>query len=179
MFTSSAKFANLMLVPVGENKGKEGGALVVIMQNKYAIDEEGNFNYVNFSATTSPTCNKVFQLTFVNTLACVAMKKTLQEEVLMENLVFKTIDRVMAVGTMYEFCKAIEDFFRELFHCERVNVVLVHRIKQHQYRIEKDEVPGTYKFVTFDLYRGIAGFAANHAQTIVTESVQEDLKFFP
>ncbi len=51
------------------------------------------------------------------------------------------------MGTMFDFCKAIEVYFAELFNCERVNVVLVHRYKKHLFRIEEDTIPGTYKHV--------------------------------
>lgn len=106
-----------------------------------------------------------------------AFKKRLNDEVLIENLVFKTMDRIMQQGTMYEFCKAIEIYFAELFNCERVNVVLVHRIKKYLFRIEEDKTPGTYKFVKFDLQKGLAGFAAISTHSVMTESVQDEVKF--
>ena len=70
---------------------------------------------------------------------------------------------------MYDYCKAIEIYFAELFSCQRVNVILVHRYKKHLFRIEQDEKPGTFKFVKFELQHGIAGYAAITSHTIVTE----------
>ena len=74
----------------------------------------------------------------------------MKDEIATENVVFKTMDRVMQQCTMYDFCRGIELFFAELFNCERVNVVLVHRVKKHLYRIEPDKSPGTYKYVKFE-----------------------------
>ena len=130
------KLQNLMIVPVGENKGKHGGALLVIMLNKFVMQDDGNPTFDNFNVSTSPGCNKIFQMTLVNTLQYVAFKKRLNEEVLIENTIFKTMDAIMCQGTMYEYCRAIEIFFAELFNCQRVNVVLVHRIKKYLFRIE-------------------------------------------
>lgn len=72
---------------------------------------------------------------------------------------------------MHDFCKAIEIYFAELFNCERVNVVLVHRVKQHLYRIEQDTLPGTYKFVKNNMQAGLAGFVCVTARAIITEAV--------
>ena len=68
------------------------------------------------------------------------------------------MDKIMRQATMYDFCKAIEIYFAELFNCERVNVVLVHRFKKHLFRIEEDTTPGTFKFVKHEMQMGIAGF---------------------
>ena len=57
--------------------------------------------------------------------------------------------------------------------------MLVHRIKKFLYRIEQDETPGTYKFVKFDLQRGIAGYAAITSHSVITESVPDEVKFVP
>lgn len=72
---------------------------------------------------------------------------------------------------MYDFCLAIEKFFTELFDCERVNVVMVHRYKSHLYRIEPDTESGTFKFVKHDLQSGIAGFVCVSSHTVITEHV--------
>ena len=170
-FKVSSKLQNLMIVPVGENKGKHGGALLVIMLNKFTMQDDGNQTFDHFNVSTVPACNKIFQMTLINTLQYVAFKKRLYDEVLIENLVFKTMDAIMSQGTMYEYCKATEIYFAELFNCERVNVVLVHRVKKYLFRIEQDETPGTYKFVKFDLQRGLAGYAAISTHSIMTESV--------
>ena len=34
------KVNNLMMVPVGENQGKKGGAMVIILINKFTLGEE-------------------------------------------------------------------------------------------------------------------------------------------
>jgi len=78
---------------------------------------------------------------------------------------------------MYDYCKAIEIFFAELFDCQRVNVVLVHRFKKYLFRIEADKKPGTFKFVKFELQRGIAGYSAISSHTVITESVGDENKF--
>ena len=78
---------------------------------------------------------------------------------------------------MYDFSLAIELFFAELFDCERVNVVMVHRFKGFLYRIEPDTEPGTYKIVKFDIRSGIAGYVCVASQTYLTESVAAEPKF--
>ena len=78
---------------------------------------------------------------------------------------------------MYDFCKAIEIFFADLFHCERVNVVLIHRFKKYLYRIEPDPKSGTHRIVKFELASGIAGYVAISSHSILTESVKGDSKF--
>mmetsp|Transcript_7797 Transcript_7797/g.11005 ORF Transcript_7797/g.11005 Transcript_7797/m.11005 type:complete len:80 (+) Transcript_7797:903-1142(+) len=77
---------------------------------------------------------------------------------------------------MFDYCRSIELFFADLFHCERVNVILVHRIKKFLFRIEEDG-PGTFKFVKFDLQRGLAGFVAISSHTQLTDSVPDEVKF--
>jgi len=59
-FSVTNKLQNLMIVPVGENKGKHGGALLVIMLNKFTTGDDGNPSFDNFNTTTSPACNKIF-----------------------------------------------------------------------------------------------------------------------
>ena len=101
----------------------------------------------------------------------------MQAEIIDENFVFKTMDKIMQQCTMYDFCKGIEIFFSEMFDCERVNVVLVHRVKKFLYRIEPDTAPGTYKHVKFPLQAGIAGFVCISSHSLVTEAVQSENKF--
>ena len=72
---------------------------------------------------------------------------------------------------MHDFCKAIELFFADLFFCERVNVILVHRFKKYLYRIETEPKTGTYKLVKFDLQAGIAGFVCISSHSVITEDV--------
>ena len=113
----------------------------------------------------------------MNSLEYVAFKRRLQEEVLIENTVFKTMDTLMQQCTMFDYCKAIELYFADLFHCERVNVILVHRIKKYLYRIEEDDKPGTFKFVKFELQHGLAGYVAIASTTVLTDSVPDEVKF--
>lgn len=63
----------------------------------------------------------------------------------------KTMDKIMQQCTLFDFCRAIEIFFAELFNCERVNVVLVHRFKKFLYRIEPDPKTGVHSLNKFDL----------------------------
>lgn len=90
------KLRNLMIVPVGENKSKRhGGAILIVLLNKFNMGDDGKMVFENFSPSTNPACNKIFQMTLINALTYIAMKKRLQEEVLVENIVFKTMDRIM------------------------------------------------------------------------------------
>ena len=75
-------------------------------------------------------------MVMINAIAYIAVKKRLQDEVLIENTVFKTMDKIMQQCTMYDYCRAIELYFAELFSCQRVNVILVHRFKRYLFRIE-------------------------------------------
>ena len=85
-----------------------------------------------------------------------------------ENYVFKTMDKIMQQATMHDFCKSIEIFFAELFNCERVNVVLVHRFKKFLYRIEQDTKPGTFKMTKYDLQAGIAGYVCISSHSVIS-----------
>ena len=105
-----------MIVPVGENDGKHGGAMLIIFINKYVVDD-GKMTFDRFEPSTMPVCNKIFQLVLVETLSIVAFKKRLQDEIIVENVMFKMLDRIMQQSTMYDFCKAIEIYFAELFNC--------------------------------------------------------------
>ena len=53
------KLRNLMIVPIGENKGKHGGAMLLILVNKYVMDD-GKMTFDKFDQSTIPACNKVF-----------------------------------------------------------------------------------------------------------------------
>lgn len=97
-------------------------------------------------------------------------------EIVDENYVFRTMDRVMQQSTMHDFCRAIEIFFAELFQCERVNVVLVHRFKRYLYRVELEK-SGTFKLCRFELQAGIAGYVCVSSHPVITESVQSEAKF--
>ena len=105
------------------------------------------------------------------------MNNRVLAEIVDESYVFRTMDKVMQQCTMHDFCRAIELFFAELFFCERVNVVLVHRFKKYIYRIETDTKTGTYHMQKFDLQAGIAGFVCISSHSVITESVQTEAKF--
>jgi len=90
----SEKLRNLMIVPLGENKGKHGGAMLIIFLNKFTMDGD-KMIFDKFDPSTVPACNKVFQLVLVETLSMVAFRKRLEDEVIIENLVFKTMDKIM------------------------------------------------------------------------------------
>ena len=62
------KVHNLMIVPFGQNVGKQGGALIIILLNKYSMNEEDKPVFEPLQPQASPVCNKVFQQTFVNVL---------------------------------------------------------------------------------------------------------------
>ena len=81
------------------------------------------------------------------------------------------MDKIMQQTSIYDFCRAIELFFAELFDCERVNVVMVHRFKKFLFRIEIDEETGAYNLVKFELQAGIAGYVAISSHPLVTENV--------
>jgi len=42
------KLRNLMIVPVGENKDKHGGAILIILLNKFSVGDEGTVAFDNF-----------------------------------------------------------------------------------------------------------------------------------
>lgn len=62
------KLQNLMIVPFGENKGKFGGTMLLILINKYTIGEDDKITNDSFNLTTNPACNKTFQLLFSHVL---------------------------------------------------------------------------------------------------------------
>ena len=55
------KLRNLMIVPVGENKSKRhGGAILIVLLNKFNMGDDGKMVFENFSPSTNPACNKIF-----------------------------------------------------------------------------------------------------------------------
>jgi len=109
------KLHNLMLVPFGENEGKRGGAMLLILMNKFCIGDGDKPTYEKFDVATTPVTNKIFQQVFSHSLAYKKIKSRLTTEVGEENVVFRTIDKIMESSTMFDFCKAIEMNFAELF----------------------------------------------------------------
>ena len=45
--------------------------------------------------STTTACNKVFQKVFAHTLVYNAMNKRVQEEIIDENVIFQTMDKIM------------------------------------------------------------------------------------
>ena len=170
-FTLDIKVNNLMIVPLGQNVGKNGGAMLLVLLNKFCFGEDDKPQQENFSISTSPATNKIFQQVFIQVLNYNQINNVVSREIVDENFVFKTMDKIMQQSSMYDFCHSIELFFADLFRCERVNVVLVHRFKKYLFRIEPDTSSGTFKMVKHDLQAGIAGFVTISAHPIITEAV--------
>ena len=54
------KVSNLMIIPVGENQGKHGGAILIILLNKFSFNDSGKQVFDNFSPSCVPACSKIF-----------------------------------------------------------------------------------------------------------------------
>ena len=87
------------------------------------------------------------------------------------------MNKVLTQCTMFDYCNAIELFFTNLFHCERVNVVLCHRFKKYLYRIGTDPRNGGYTTQKFDLQAGLAGYVCISSHSVITDSVPNEAKF--
>ena len=109
------KLHNLMLVPFGENEGKRGGAMLLILMNKFCIGDGDKPVFDKFDVSTTPVTNKIFQQVFLHSLAYKKLKNRLDVEIGEENVVFNTMNEIMQVSTMFDFCKSIETNFAELF----------------------------------------------------------------
>ena len=59
-FNISMKLNNLMIVPFGENQGKHGGVMLLVMMNKFCRGDDDKPQYEGFSVSTTPVTNKVF-----------------------------------------------------------------------------------------------------------------------
>ena len=134
--------------------------MLLVLLNKFSMNDEGKPNYEHFSVTTTPVTNKTFQQVFLHALQFNALNNRVEKEIIDENFVFQIMDKAMQQCTMYDFCRAIELFFADLFHCERVNVILCHRFKKYLFRIEPDPKTGTHRLRKFELASGIAGYVA-------------------
>ena len=100
------------------------------------------------------------------------------QELFEENVVLKTLDKIMSTQSTYDFIKSIEIFFAELFKAERCNVVMVHRFKKFLFRIERDPKGQTAeKLVMYELQNGLAGFVTVAGHVVFTESAQNDNRF--
>lgn len=49
-----------MIVPIGENKGKLGGAILLILVNKFSMGDDDKITFESFNTSTSPASNKIF-----------------------------------------------------------------------------------------------------------------------
>ena len=92
---STMKINNLILVPVGDNQGKKGGAMVIVLINKFFMGDEDKPTYENFTPSTTSACNKVFQKTLVHILDYNALNKRVHDEIIDENVLFSTINKIM------------------------------------------------------------------------------------
>lgn len=173
------KVNNVMMQPFGQNENKMGGAMLLIMLDKFSMSEDGKKMNEKFEPSSSPVNSKVFQNVFLHCLKFNSLNRRVHAEILDENFVMSTMDKIMNQCTMYDFCKAIEIYFAELFNCERVNVVLVHRFKKFLYRVEPDAKTGVHSIQKFDFQAGIAGFVNISSHSLITESVTKDSKFNP
>ena len=48
------------MVPFGENTGRRGGALLLILINKFSVGEDDRPQFENFNVATTPVSNKIF-----------------------------------------------------------------------------------------------------------------------
>ena len=75
-FKMTEKLCNLMMIPLGENQGKYGGAMLLILINNFRMDN-GKIRFDKFETSTIPACSKTFQLSLMNSLEMVAFQKRL------------------------------------------------------------------------------------------------------
>lgn len=125
--------------------------MLLILLNKFDVGEDGKRVNDKFEPAAIPVSSKVFQNVFIQGLKLNSLNHRVHAEILDENIVLSTMDKIMSQCTMYDFCKAIEIYFAELFNCERVNVVLVNRFKKFLYRVEPDPKTGVHTLQKFDL----------------------------
>ena len=57
----SQKLQNAMITPFGENQGRRGGTIIIVLLNKFTMGEDDKPQYENFAVSTTPVSNKVFQ----------------------------------------------------------------------------------------------------------------------
>ena len=62
------KIHNLLIAPYGSNVGKRGGAMLLLLLNKFSMSDDGKPNYEHFNISTTPVTNKIFQQVFLNTI---------------------------------------------------------------------------------------------------------------
>lgn len=65
---SLKKVSNLMIVPFGDNEGKAGGVLLLVLLDKYIMNEDGKRVNEKFDPIASPVTNRIFQQVFVHSL---------------------------------------------------------------------------------------------------------------
>ena len=80
------------------------------------------------------------------------------------------IDKLMKQCSTKAFVETIEEQLPGLFQCERVVVVLCHRMQKYLFRIVTDDT-GSDSYVKHD-FLGFAGIVAGSGKMLITE---EDL----
>ena len=89
------KLHNIMILPFGQNVGKRGGVLILILLNKFVIGEDDKVKYEKYDEWSAPITNKVFLHTFTHALQFNALNNRVLQEIQDENFVFQTMNKVL------------------------------------------------------------------------------------
>lgn len=89
------------------------------------------------------------------------------------------MEKVLSQLTMPQFIQTVEEELKQLFNCERANIVLVDRIKKDIFRflpLEKRK-KGKNPIVSYPLETGIAGYVAVSIHSMFSVRLAEDTRF--
>ena len=150
------------------------------MINRFkTVEEDDDIKMVTdpFNIYNVAVANQVFASLLIHALKYCDAKESISKQNSDEYRVLKLIDNVMAAASSYEFIKEVERQFARIFHCERVNFLLVHRFKKFIYRIVIDEKTGSEEMQKFDFDSGLAGFVTVAGHCVFSEHTRNDARF--
>jgi uncharacterized protein YigA (DUF484 family) len=87
------------------------------------------------------------------------------------------VDNILASNSSYQLQKRVKLIFKEIFQCERVQVLLINRHHKFFYKIKKDKKTGSEEMKKFSLDKGLVGTAVATGETIYSEHTQLDVRF--